>query len=66
MKSYCLDIRIYSNHERVDNTKENNLLEGDHDDVDDGDVVDRPADQLGLVELRPGFPDVVADPNAPK
>jgi hypothetical protein len=66
VKSYCLEIRIYCNHVRVDNTKENNLLEGDHDDVDDGDVVNRPADQLGLVELRPGFPDVVADPNAPK
>ena len=53
-------------HDNVVKTEWNNLLECDHDDVDDGDVVDRPTDQLGLVELRPGLPDVVADANAPK
>ena len=43
-----------------------NLLKGDHDDVDHGDVVDGPPDELGLVELGPGLADVVADPNAPQ
>ena len=43
-----------------------NLLKGDHDDVDHGDVVDGPPDELGLVELGSSLAHVVANTNAPQ
>ena len=41
-------------------------LDGDHDDVDDGDVVDGPPDELSLVEVGAGAPHAVADLGAPQ
>ena len=42
------------------------LLDGGHEDVDHGDVVDGPGDELGLVEVGPGLPHVEAHLDAPQ
>ena len=42
------------------------LLYEEHDDVDDCDIVDGPADQPGLVEVSPNLPDLEADLDAPQ
>ena len=42
-----------------------NLLNGNHDDVDQGDVVHGPGDVFGLVEVSLSVPDSVAHFDAP-